>query len=565
MRKYVWSTGTAAMMAAGLFFAEPFPAQAAEPMPAGVSVDGESLEGLTEAEAEEQVQSRVDEKLAREVALTIGEMSFAASSGDLGIAWKNEDQVRQALKDAEVKGNLIQRYMKKKDLEAEPVDLELEFSADPEKISAFVDAECKDAVREASDASITRENGEFVLTPSVVGTTVDLEATGAAIGEAVSQADGTSGTVSAAAVVTEKQPEITTEELSSIKDVLGTFSTSFKTSGASRSTNLQVGAAKINGRVLMPGEVLSGYECMQPFTVANGYRAATAYENGRSVDSIGGGVCQISTTLYNASLLAELEIVQRQNHSMTVGYVKPSMDAAIAGTYKDIKIRNPYDTPIYVEGVTSGKTLTFTIYGKETRPANRTLKFESVTLQVMGAGAPIEQVDNSLAPGARVKVDSGHTGLKSELYKCVYVDGELKERTLLNKDTYNASRPIYRGGTGGSGGNGSRCSGAWERIRRLRPGGTSETPAGTTPPGSAGDPGGGKYASGGGPAGAGYTPGPGMPGDPAGNSSPGGNEGPGQNAGPGGPGAENGGGAPGPGGEPGPGNPAGPGSIGESE
>lgn len=69
-------------------FAEPFPAQAAEPMPAGVSVDGESLEGLTEAEAEEQVQSRVDEKLAREVALTIGEMSFAASSGDLGIAWK---------------------------------------------------------------------------------------------------------------------------------------------------------------------------------------------------------------------------------------------------------------------------------------------------------------------------------------------------------------------------------------------------------------------------------------------------------------------------------------------
>ena len=145
MRKYVWSTGTAAMMAAGLFFAEPFPAQAAEPMPAGVSVDGESLEGLTEAEAEEQVQSRVDEKLAREVALTIGEMSFAASSGDLGIAWKNEDQVRQALKDAEVKGNLIQRYMKKKDLEAEPVDLELEFSADPEKISAFVDAECKDA------------------------------------------------------------------------------------------------------------------------------------------------------------------------------------------------------------------------------------------------------------------------------------------------------------------------------------------------------------------------------------------------------------------------------------
>ena len=73
--------------------------------------------------------------------------------------------------------------------------------------------------------------------------------------------------------------------------------------------------------------------------------------NGQVVDSIGGGVCQLPTTLYNASLEAEVEIVQRQNHSMIVTYVKPSRDAAIAGTYKDIKIKNNYGTPIYVEGL----------------------------------------------------------------------------------------------------------------------------------------------------------------------------------------------------------------------
>ena len=91
------------------------------------------------------------------------------------------------------------------------------------------------------------------------------------------------------------------------------------------------------------------------------------------VDSIGGGVCQISTTLYNAALRAELEITQRQNHSMIVTYVKPSEDAAIAGTYKDLKITNNYQTPIYVEGLTEGRTLTFTIYGQETRPENLSL------------------------------------------------------------------------------------------------------------------------------------------------------------------------------------------------
>ena len=200
-------------------------------------------------------------------------------------------------------------------------------------------------------------------------------------------------------------------------------------------------------RYLMPGEVLSGYECMHPFTLENGYKTATAYENGKSVDSIGGGVCQISTTLYNASLYAELEIVQRQNHSMSVSYVKPSMDAAIAGTYKDLKVKNPYDTPIYVEGYTKGKTLTFTIYGKETRPSNRTLEFESETLST--TPSPTQEIqDPSLPAGQRVKVESGHTGLKSKLYKCVYVDGQLQERTLLNSDTYNASKTVYRVGTG---------------------------------------------------------------------------------------------------------------------
>ena len=130
----------------------------------------------------------------------------------------------------------------------------------------------------------------------------------------------------------------------------------------------------------MPGDVLSGYECLQPFTTANGYKTAAAYENGQVVDSIGGGVCQLATTLYNASLEAEVEIIQRQNHSMIVTYVKPSRDAAIAGTYKDIKIQNNYSTPIYVEGYTSGRKLTFTIYGKETRPANRKVEYVSETL-----------------------------------------------------------------------------------------------------------------------------------------------------------------------------------------
>ena len=164
------------------------------------------------------------------------------------------------------------------------------------------------------------------------------------------------------------------------------------------------------------------------------------------MDSIGGGVCQIATTLYDAALQAEMEIVQRQNHSMIVTYVKPSMDAAIAGTYKDIKIKNNYSTPVYIEGYTSGKKLIFTIYGKDTRPSGRQVEYVSETVGTTNPGEPQMITDNSLAPGAKVKVQSAHTGYRSRLWKVVTVDGVEQERTLLNEDTYNASKAIYRVG-----------------------------------------------------------------------------------------------------------------------
>lgn len=444
MRKIAWIAGVTAVMASGLIFMTPVSARAEEVIPAGVYVGGLNLEGMTKNEAEQTVKDYVNAKLDQSVTLDVNGTMAKTSARELGLSWNNTDAVDKAMEGSAVKGNLIRRYMKEKDLQENPVKIELEMKVDQEGISAFVEEKCSGAVTAARDATIVRENGQFVITPSVTGITVDMEATELALNEALN-AEGTEG-VMVEAVITEEQPAVKTEDLSEIKDVLGTFTTDFSSSGWARSTNLEVGAGKINGKVLMPGEVLSGYECMAPFTKANGYQAATAYENGRSVDSIGGGVCQISTTLYNASLFAELEIVQRQNHSMTVGYVDHSRDAAIAGTYKDLKVSNPYDTPIYVEGYTSGKKLTFTIYGKETRPKNREIKFESKTLQWINPGDPIEEQDASLQPGQRVRVQSAHTGVKSELYKCVYVDGELQERTLLNKDSYNASKAIYRVG-----------------------------------------------------------------------------------------------------------------------
>ncbi len=448
MKKTAFLKCALSLLAAGFLCCGPFTAYGAQQIPDGVYAAGESLGGLTVAEAEKKINEYVDSRKDQVITIKIDEKQASTSAGELGLSWSNKDEFEEDIEALEPRGNLIKRYMQKKDIELDPVTIDLEMTVDEDDLRSFVSASFWDDVTEPVNAAIKRENGTFVITPGAAGEVVDPETTTAAISAALDS--GETGEIVIEAGITTREPDITEDMLSTITDVLGTFSTDFSSSGASRATNVQVGTSKINGTVLMPGEMLSGYELMHPFTESNGYKTAIAYENGMQVDSVGGGVCQISTTLYNASLLAELDIIERHNHSMTISYVKASMDAAIAGTYKDLKVSNPYDTPIYIEGYTSGRTLTFTIYGKETRPSNRKIEFESVTLTTTDPGAPTEELDYSLAPGQRVQVQSSHTGKTSQLYKNVYVDGVQTEHTLLNNDTYQASKAIYRVGPAAS-------------------------------------------------------------------------------------------------------------------
>lgn len=438
MKKWSALGGLAFAAILGSVFA--FPAYAKEKtFPEGIYAGDFALGGLTKEQAEEKFASYVSALEERSITLDVVGNKVETTAKDLGYACANTDALQEAEEYA-AGGCLIRQYMERKDLEKEPVHISLEAGVDETMVQAFVEEQCSGLPGEPQDAAITRVNGKFEITPEQSGMAVDVKATIDALNKALEKETGAA--VSVNAVVSEQQPKIKKADLESISDVLGTCTTAYASSGASRSGNIANGVSKINGHVLMPGETLSGYECMHPFTIENGYFTAAAYENGQVVDSVGGGVCQIATTLYDASLAAELEITQRQNHSMIVTYVKPSMDAAIAGTYKDIKITNNYSTPIYIEGTTAGKTLTFTIYGKETRPANRKVEYISETLSKTDPGEPQRKVDNSLKPGQTKQVQSAHIGYKSRLWKVVTVDGVEKGRTILHTDTYNPSKAI---------------------------------------------------------------------------------------------------------------------------
>lgn len=412
-------------------------------LPSGFSVAGMSLTGMTGEEAGQKINEQIAEQSNQKITLMLDGNAVTVTAAELGFFWSNQEELEQAAKQY-AGGNLLRRYLNQKNLEENPVDLKPETAVDEEKLLALADSRLSEYIKPAQDAVIVKTESGFEVTGSVAGQRIDQEATKQAVEQALS--GGLAEPVTVQVVLMPMEPERTTEQLLTIQDKLGSFSTTFSAGNRSRTKNLTTGAGKINGTVLMPGEEFSAYTWLAPFTLENGYASAGTYANGQVVDSVGGGACQICTTLYNAALLAELEITQRQNHSMVVGYVRPSQDAAIAGTVKDLKFKNSYETPIYLEGLVNGGTLTFTIYGQETRPANREIQFVSETVSTKDPGEPVRKVDASLAPGAQVKVQSAHTGLQSRLWKYVYVDGVETEKTLLHSDSYMASKAIYRVG-----------------------------------------------------------------------------------------------------------------------
>lgn len=409
-----------------------------------ISVDDMSVAGMKDTEVKALLEQKQAEFAATTVVLKAEEVSIEVLLSELGFSIANVDEVVAEAVAYGKDGGVFSRYKEFKDLENNALSFDLEYKVDPTLVAEVINARLPEMENSAKDATLTRENGRFVITDEVIGVTVDPEASVQVIETYFKETwDKVSGEIEL--VTTVDEPELTRETLEQVKDVLGTFTTYAGGTGSNRVGNIRRGANLINGALVMPGEVFSADMAMRPYTKENGFAEAGAYLNGKVIQSMGGGICQVSSTLYNAVILAELGVEQRQPHSMLVDYVKPSMDAAIAGDYKDMKLKNTTDAPIYIEGYMSGGNITFTIYGKETRPANRSIKFVSETLSTTDPGKKFEASNDPL--GTIVKTSSAHTGMKAQLWKVVYENGVEVDRKVFNTSNYMASPAYYTVGT----------------------------------------------------------------------------------------------------------------------
>lgn len=413
----------------------------------GVLIQGMDLSGMNKQEAARAVEQYIEDHL-RPVQVTLqtsGNTDVQVTAGDLGIRWSNPEILDEALSIG-TEGNVIARYKVLKDLKREPVNYELAFEFDINAINQVLTEQCSLYDQPVVNAVLKRENGVFSVVEGQVGYRLDVETSIDVIYEYMTLEWDLQPCVIKLDVIVE-QPLGSAEELAKVTDLLGSYTTSFSSSGADRSANVANGCRLIDGSTLYPGQEFSTYEAVAPFTQQNGYYMAGSYLNGKVVDSLGGGICQVSTTLYNAVLRAELEVTQRYNHSMIVTYVDPSADAAIAeSSGKDFRFVNNLDVPIYIEGIIEGKRITFNIYGQETRSSDRKVTYESKVLEVINPPGEILYAEASQPIGYLVKGDSAHIGYRAQLWKVVTENGVEVERSQVNSSSYKMVPSSYHVG-----------------------------------------------------------------------------------------------------------------------
>ncbi len=446
MKKFVYSF--LLVMAFALFVPMMSVKAASDTISNGIFIGDVDVSGMTKEEATAAVNAYFETLKTKKITLTGKEedQKVTVTLADLGAEWGNTDAVDEAYALGK-EGNIIQRYKAMKDLQSSTQKFPIEYAFNDDAIYEILDVDCASFNVSKVNYTLSRENGSFVVSDGQVGYIIDEQTSLSNIKNYI-QNEWNHEDCSIEIAIDEDQPLGSYEELSKVKDVLGTYTTSYSSSGSARSANVANGCSLINGTTVYPGEEFSVLGTITPFTEANGYYPAGSYLNGVVVESIGGGICQVSTTLYNAVLKAELEVTERHNHSMIISYVDPSMDAAIAETGgKNFKFVNSTDYPIYIEGSTSSdKHITFTIYGVETRPSTHKVEFESEVLETIPAGADQIVADGSQPIGA-ISTQSAHIGYKAQLWKITYENGEETNREVINKSNYKMVPRIVTVGT----------------------------------------------------------------------------------------------------------------------
>ncbi len=302
--------------------------------------------------------------------------------------------------------------------------------------------------REPKNGSISGYDAatdSFIFEGEVTGFAIDQERLAADIQSALT-AKKFDAVIAASG--TEVQPEITVATAKEKYKTIGTFTTK-TTANSKRNTNIRLAAQALNGTIVQPGQEISFNETVGERTAAKGYQGAAAYNNGEVVEEIGGGVCQVSTTLYNAVLKAGLKISVRRSHTFEPSYVTPGQDATVSWGGPDFKFINSSSTPVGIRAAYADQTVTVSVYGIPVLEEGVTYSLESKKIATLDPPAPTYEEDQTLQLDEEVVKSAGSSGSRWETRLIIKKNDEIISQEVDHTVTYKGHAPVIRRNTSG--------------------------------------------------------------------------------------------------------------------
>ena len=398
----------------------------------GISVGGIDISGMTEQQAEDHIMDIVAKKMeSYVVSISVDSRTWPGSLPSSNNAQQALDLALQYART----GDLESRYNAITALREAPKDFALEYKVDPSLLPMLIDTIGEELDYDAIDATVVdfdRESKAFIVTDEVEGRRLDREGLRSALSLAVEAGEypiHLTGTLHVVA------PQATKEQLSGRNKLLSTFTTTAATD-SKRNSNIRLACDSFNGSLVMPDEIFSLNEKTGLRSTAKGYQDAGAIKNGKLVPEPGGGVCQVSTTLFNAIVRSGVEIVERNNHSYPISYVPRGMDAMINYPGQDFKFKNTTNSPMYILTSFVDQKLTIEVYGEPLLSEGEHIDLRAETTATLSPGATDYIYDSSLYAGVEQEERAARTGYRVTTYIQRYKGEEMVEEKELFKSYY---------------------------------------------------------------------------------------------------------------------------------
>jgi len=409
----------------------------------GTTVEGVDVSKMTLSNAMDYWRDRVEARNAgRTVTLDDG---TAITAGELGYTSDYESVLTTAWSLGR-SGTLEERYRMAANRSQNPAAYVIHRTDYSEAlVDQFVQMQALKIDRDPQDATVASFNVdtyEFAFNPSQVGRHLDGDALKRDLLAALAAGGG-----DVTLAVTELQPAITTDLIGEMYGLIDYAITNASSSSRSRLNNIQVAMSLINGAKLAPGETFSFNERVGQRTADRGFKMATAYSGGEVTEQVGGGICQVSTTLFNAAVKADMKIDERHNHSLTVHYVDKGKDATVDWGHQDLKFTNTSPDDIYICCyLTDDKRVRFGIFGR-LLPGGEKITLEAVTTEAIKYKT--EYLPDPSLPSGQTKVSqNGRDGYKAEAYKVRWdAQGNELSRELLCTSVYKSKDEVILYGT----------------------------------------------------------------------------------------------------------------------